>query len=90
MSDVSANFSDEENYDYSKDLDDILAKYEEAARWEYIYLLCNIFPLISNVNIQVQCGLSPARSFRSAIIIKMLMVINYHFLPMNGKLSWSY
>lgn len=70
MSQVSViDSSDEENYDFSKGIDDILAKYE-AAQWEQIYLLNNVFLLTSNAQIQVQCGLSPAKSFSTVVILR--------------------
>ncbi|KAJ8914706.1 hypothetical protein NQ315_017415 [Exocentrus adspersus] len=60
---------DSDSEEYSKELDEILARYERAASMERIYLLHTVFPLLTNC-LLIQCGLSPARSFTPAIIIQ--------------------
>ncbi|KAJ8914869.1 hypothetical protein NQ315_014882 [Exocentrus adspersus] len=60
---------DSDSEEYSKELDEILARYERAASMEGIYLLHTVFPLLTNCML-IQCGLSPARSFTPAIIIQ--------------------
>lgn len=71
--------------DYDKELNEILARYEEAASKETIYLLHTVFPLSTNY-IQIQCGLSPARCFCPAVIIQ------HNFKPIRISFStfeWS-
>lgn len=65
---VADEIIEKSNEQYMKAVDEIIEKYEEAARWEQNYLLNSAFPL--NDYIQIQCGLSPARSFSAAIIMR--------------------
>lgn len=62
---------EEEEYceeDYCRELDNILQRYEIAAREEQYYLLQSVFKL-PNSNYELQCGLSPARTFTPIILI---------------------
>lgn len=51
------------------EIDRILDRYEEAAKEEQYYLLLSHFPLF-NSDYQLQCGLSPARTFAPVIILQ--------------------
>lgn len=55
---------------YNQEHDDCLKKFEIAAKMEKYYLLYSTY--FVNINFQVGCGLSPARSFSSAITLSSL------------------
>lgn len=54
------------NEDYQEQLDKVLEFYEDAAKSEPNYLLNKLLPLGA---FQIQCGISPARTFSPAITI---------------------
>lgn len=55
--------------DYSANLDRILAMYEQTSKEEKYYLLLSSFKPI-NTEYELQCGLSPARTFSPVVIIQ--------------------
>lgn len=65
-SDCDVTLSTVSSMGYSQELDRILEKYEMAAKDEHYYLLHSTFPAGSYL---VGCGLSPARTFSSAIML---------------------
>ncbi|XP_050509455.1 uncharacterized protein LOC126886517 [Diabrotica virgifera virgifera] len=54
------------NEDYNQELDRALENYEAAAKSEVFYLLATKYTLS---DYEVQCGISPARSFSPAVIL---------------------
>lgn len=66
MSEESGYFSEE---DYSDQIDKILDMYETAAKNEKYYLFQSVFP-VQKSSLELQCGLSPARTFSSVIILR--------------------
>lgn len=60
-------YCEEENYDYS--IDKVLEMYEEAAKNEQYYLLHTKYPVINSA-LDIQCAISPARTFSPVVILQ--------------------